>query len=167
MSFIDKNARKAFWEVGMKWLRMFFYSLKVCETLLLRARMFCNWALLHMSGTCGTPMFPAGPLELQSALPNRVLEGGVCTAQLRTHFLVLLCGCGFAVRLEAIGCSLRSLPAWTSSQIGGALLASTRSAILEIKNNSLWPLQSHPCWFNFYWIWLVGSASRREKGPAR
>lgn len=47
---------------------------------------------------------PAGPLAPHLALPNRVLEGGVCIALPRTPFRALL-RCNFAARSESIGCS--------------------------------------------------------------
>jgi len=51
---------------------------------------------------------PAGPLELQSALTNRVLGGGVCEALPGTPS-ALLCF-DFSLRLEAIGCSRAHFP---------------------------------------------------------
>ena len=47
---------------------------------------------------------PAGPLELQCAVINRVLGVGVCITRPRTPF-GLSCESDFSVRLEAIGCS--------------------------------------------------------------
>ena len=55
----------------------------------------------------------------------------------------LSCGCDFAVRYEAIGCSLRSLPHQTSVFLVGPLLTSPRRANFFQKPQSFYWLLSY------------------------
>ena len=69
---------------------------------------------------------PRDPLELQSALINRVLGVGVCVTRPRPPF-GLSCESDFSVRLGAIGCSRAHFPRFQR----GSLLASCRRTTLQ------------------------------------
>ena len=111
---------------------------------------------------------PRDPLELQSALINRVLVGGVCITRPPTRF-ALSCGCNFSVRLEAIGCSRAHFPPDLRLGAGPfsrrvAELFSKSSHSCSKYNDLSAPLQEHRDSRGVEK--RMGTATRHGRGPA-